>query len=295
MEGNTLQVMRNDADSIKKSVAGSARLDKTANLAPVRELRVAEKTERDPWSARIRIGVVLFALFWLFMVGAMWSRAANADEGASSGSSGSNDEYSFKWLDPEKKIYVLQNRRYTKTNRVLLSLLTGPGFSNAYRSTWSLQPRAAYYFSEEWGFEVFYSKVFNWQNNTYKALSSTGTTLYPVINEIRGEFGALVHWVPWYAKINVFNSIIYFDWYFAGGLGAVNHSMTTSTTNVNSFTSSDDLGLYLATGHQYHLSETFTVRLDFMGTYYRAPLTVQTGDKVWFSNYDFTFGLGVRL
>ncbi|MFL5813510.1 MAG: outer membrane beta-barrel domain-containing protein [Bdellovibrionia bacterium] len=173
--------------------------------------------------------------------------------------------------------------------------MTGPGFSNAYRSTWSLQPRIAYYFSEEWGFEVFYSKVFNSENNTYKALSSTGTTLFPVIHEIRSEMGALLHWVPWYAKINVFNSILYFDWYFAGGLGSVMDAMTTSKTDVNSFSTSNDLALYLGTGHQYHINETFTVRLDFMGTYYRAPLTVSSPDKVWFSNYDFTFGLGIRL
>jgi outer membrane beta-barrel protein len=243
--------------------------------------------------------VIFFALLWLLMVGAMWSRAANADEGSNQGSSqgaqGSKDEYSFKWLDPEKKIYVLQNRRYVKADRPLISLLTGPGFSNAYRNTWSLQPRVAYYFSEEWGFEVFYSKVFNSQNNTFKALTSTGTTLFPVIHEIRSEMGALIHWVPWYAKINVFNSILYFDWYFAGGLGSVNDAMTTSKTDPNNFSTNDDLAVYLGTGHQYHLNETFTIRLDFMGTYYRAPLSVGTNDKVWFSNYDFTFGLGIRL
>jgi outer membrane beta-barrel protein len=116
-----------------------------------------------------------------------------------------------------------------------------------------------------------------------------------VIHEIRSEMGALIHWVPWYAKINVFNSILYFDWYFAGGLGSVNDAMTTSKTDPNNFSTNDDLAVYLGTGHQYHLNETFTIRLDFMGTYYRAPLSVGTNDKVWFSNYDFTFGLGIRL
>lgn len=286
MEGNTLQVVREDADSNKTS----------ANPAPVRELRLAENTGSDPWPTRIRFGVILFALLWLFMVGAMWSRAASADEGSSSNSNvSSSDEYSFKWLDPEKKIYVLQNRRYTKANRLMLSLMTGPGFSNAYRNTWSLSPRVAYYFSEAWGFEVFYSKIFNSQNNNYQALASTNTNVFPVIHEIRSEMGAMVHWVPWYAKINVFNSILYFDWYFGGGLGTVNNAVTTSKSDPTSFATSDDLGLFLSTGHQYHINETFTVRLDFMGTYYRAPLTFNAGDKVWFSNYDFTFGLGIRL
>jgi outer membrane beta-barrel protein len=286
VEGNTLQVMRSDADNIKKTTAS----------APVRELRLAENTGLDPWSARIRAGVVFFALLWLLMIGAMWSRAASADEGMGSESNpSSNDEYSFKWLDPEKKIYVLQNRRYVKANRLMLSLMGGPGFSNAYRNTFSIQPRVSYYFSEQWGFEIFYSKVFNSQNDTYKALRSTGTTLFPVIHEVRSELGAMVQWVPWYAKINVFNSILYFDWYFAGGLGSVDNAMTTSYTNPDIFTTDNQFAIFWSTGHQYHLSENFTVRLDFMGTYYRAPLTVQTTDKVWFSNYDFTFGLGIRL
>jgi outer membrane beta-barrel protein len=286
VEGNTLQVVRDSADSIQNS----------SQTSSVREIRATESQTPDPWANRIRIGVILFALLWLFMIGAMWSRAASADEGSSQGSSqGSKDEYSFKWLDPEKKIYVLQNRRYVKANRPLISLMTGPGFSNAYRNTWSLQPRIAYYFSEEWGLEVFYGKIFNSENNTYKALQSSGTKLFPVIHEIRSEMGALLHWVPWYAKINVFNSILYFDWYFAGGLGSINDAMTTSTSDPSNFSTNNDLGLYLGTGHQYHINETFTVRLDFMGTYYRAPLTVSSPDKVWFSNYDFTFGLGIRL
>jgi outer membrane beta-barrel protein len=289
VEGNTLQVTRDDADSNRNH----------SHQAPARELRLAQTAkpqaadpQRDPWTTRIRVALVVFAVLWLFLVGAMWSRAASAAD-----TNGSNSEYSFKWLDPDKKIYVLQNRRYLKADHVMISGMLGPGFSNPYRSTFSFQPRAAYYFSEDWGFEVFYSKVANSQNNTYKALVSTNTSVFPVIREIRSEFGALAQWVPWYAKINVFNSILYFDWYFAGGLGSVNTAVTTGTdkASLSNYVTQTETAFYLATGHQYHINETFTVRLDFMGTYYRAPLTGQTGDSVWFSNYDFTFGLGVRL
>ena len=37
---------------------------------------------------------------------------------ASGDGSNSDDEYNFNWLDPEKKIYVLQNRKYLKANRL---------------------------------------------------------------------------------------------------------------------------------------------------------------------------------
>jgi outer membrane beta-barrel protein len=296
VEGNTLQVTRNGADSKNESALRPSLVTHLQDQAP--QQPVASAKEDSPWPQRIRIGVIVFSVIWLFLIGTLWSRAANADDNgtaSSSSNANSNDEYSFKWLDPEKKIYVLQNRRYLKSGHLMLSVMGGPGFSNAYRNTFSVQPRVTYYFSEDWGFEVFYSKIFNSENNTFKALTSTGTNVFPVIHEVRSSMGALIHWVPWYAKINVFNSILYFDWYFSGGLGAVTDAMTTSTTNPNSFSTEDQLGVFVGTGHQYHLSETFTVRLDFMGTYYRAPLTVSTGEKVWFSNYDFTFGLGIRL
>ena len=32
-----------------------------------------------------------------------------------------DDEYNFSWLDPDKKIYVLQNRKYRKAGRVMFS------------------------------------------------------------------------------------------------------------------------------------------------------------------------------
>lgn len=255
-------------------------------------LRVKQENHKEAnWTFRIRVGVVILAFLWLVVVGAAWSRAAENDVMQSD----SDSEYSFRWLDPEKKIYVLQNRRYVKANRLMLSFLAGPGFSNPYRNTFSVEPRAAYYLSESLGFEVFYDQTFNSQNNTYKALVSTGTQVYPVIRETRSQVGALAQWVPWYAKINFFNNILYFDWYLSGGLGSVNTAVTTSATDPTSFTNQNQLGLFLGTGQMFYIGDTMTVRLDFMGTFYRAPLQGLTGDNVWFSNYNFAIGFGVRL
>ncbi len=207
-----------------------------------------------------------------------------------------NDEYSFDWLDPEKKIYVLQNRKYLKTNRPVLSLMIGPGLTGAYQNRFNLDPRLAYYINESWGIEGFYTKSFNTENSDLKALKNATTTL-PLIREVQSQLGILVHWVPWYAKINVFNSILYFDWYFSGGLGSIGTGLDTraSSTAPANIIRQDFFALYLGTGHQYHLSEHFLVRLDFMGSYYSAPLFGNTGESTWFSNYNFSFGVGLRL
>ena len=87
------------------------------------------QTARD-WG--FRVGLVVIAGLWLALVAGAWAEAAESRE---------SDEYNFSWLDPDKKIYVLQNRKYLKSNRLLMSVMMGPGFNNAFRSIYSIDPR----------------------------------------------------------------------------------------------------------------------------------------------------------
>lgn len=208
----------------------------------------------------------------------------------------SDDEYNFSWLDPDKKIYVLQNRRYQKANRALLSGMVGVGWSNPYRSTFNIDPRLAFYFSETLGFEVFYTMVSNSGNSTYEALRNSSPSSLPIIREITSQYGALLHWVPWYAKINMFNQILYFDWYISGGLGQIKSRIDTNRFSTGSpvYENQDLFAFFVGTGHQYHLSESFLVRLDVTGAFYQAQIYGNSGDKKLYSNYNFTFGIGFK-
>ncbi|MCM2323834.1 MAG: outer membrane beta-barrel domain-containing protein [Oligoflexia bacterium] len=249
----------------------------------------AANARKGAWALRLLL--ILTAMLWLTLVAASWTQGAQAAEAQES-----EQEYSFKWLDPEKKIYVLQNRRYLKANRLLLSALAGPGLSNPYRTTWGLEPRVAYYVREDLGLEVFYRRSLNSKNNAFEALVATNASVFPVIREIRGQYGALLHWVPWYAKINVFNKILYFDWYLSGGAGQLQTWINRDARFPNGeFVQQDLFGLFLGTGHQYHLSRSLTVRLDFSGAFYQAPTFGLTGEDVWFSDYNFTVGVGIRI
>lgn len=236
--------------------------------------------------------LIMVATLWMLALAASWADAANAADRGS--------EYSFNWLDPDKKIYVLQNRRYTKANRVMISAMAGVGVSNPYRDTYSFDPRVAYYFSESFGIEVFHTMFSNSENSTLEALKqAVGTVagVLPVVREIKTQYGALAHYVPWYAKINVFNQILYFDWYFSGGVGQLGTDVITQTTTTGpKIANTQNLfGVFLGTGHQYHLNESLTVRLDFSGAFYQAPIFGNTGEENWFSNYTFGIGLGLRI
>lgn len=235
----------------------------------------------------LRAGVVLLATLWLILIASSWADAKENKE---------DDEYNFNWLDPDKKIYVLQNRKYLKAKRLMLSAMIGPGWSNPYKTTFNIDPRAAYYLSESFGIEVFYQFTMNKSNSTLEALERASTTV-PIIREIKSQTGILLHWVPWYAKINVFNKILYFDWYFAGGAGSIRSDLDVrgSRSAAPAIQAENPFAVYLATGHQYHLTHDVTVRLDVTGAFYRGQVSVNSGDKSWYSNYNFGFGLGLRL
>lgn len=236
----------------------------------------------------VKLLLVLMAALWLSVVAASWSEAAEDPD----------NEYNFSWLDPDKKVSVLQNRKFRKVNRALLSLNLGLADTNAYRQSYAIDPRLAYYFSESWGVEVFYSMFSNKKNSTAEALESTGASASPDVIEMKNQMGVLLHWVPWYAKINVFNTVLYFDWYFAGGLGTINADMVAGGASqaAGIANSSKSLTAYhLGTGQLFHVSESFIVRLDFRNTWFKAPSRAVTGSETMFNSTTFQLGLGLML
>lgn len=261
------------------------------------------KSNSKPWS--MKLGLVLLAILWLALIAGTYADNSEAKEPAKESMRENSkdieatidDDYSFSWLDPEKKIYVLQNRRYTKINRGLLSVMGGPSLSNPYRNTYGITGRVGYFFSEAFGVEGFYSGFLNSENNTFEALALAAPNTLPVVREIRTQLGLLGQWVPWYAKLNVFNSILYLDWYFSGGIGSLKAALDTrrSATAASVYVNENHLALYLGTGHLYHLNHRLVVRLDYLKAIYQAPVSGTTGPNAWFSNDLFSLGIGVKL
>lgn len=229
------------------------------------------------------------------------------DVSASYAASSEENDYNFSWLDPEKRIYVLQNRRYRKAGAPILSLLGGVSLGDTYRSVYQVQPRFGYWFNEELGLEVFYSARFNNINNTYRALEQSidagGVTKSPFIREVKSQLGLLFNWAPWYAKINMFNQILYFDWYFSLGAGVmttdVGPKTKTDPASAASWSTENLFAVYVGTGQIFHVNETWNIRLDALGHFYSAEiykgLVGAPQDKAIFSNYTLGLGVGCRL
>jgi outer membrane beta-barrel protein len=222
--------------------------------------------------------IVLFALIAMMSSGNVWAK---------------EDEYHFRWLDPDKKIYVLQNRKFEKAKHVLINAMFGPNAGTPFRSSVMLTPRISYYFKEWIGIEAFFSYTFNWENTLFDAVLSVAPSNLPVVRETRMQYGGAISLVPWYAKMNFFNQILYFDWYFNLGLGGSSvarddrPNRNTSAVYVNEtfFTG------FLSTGHLYHINRWVHVRLDFTAALYAAPNLGATGTLMINPNY--VFGAGV--
>ncbi len=206
-------------------------------------------------------------------------------------------EYSFRWLDPDKKIYVLQNRRYRKANHFIVSAMFGRGLTGTYKSSFNVDPRMTYYFSEIWGVELFYSKFFNSDSNTLTNLQAAAPTALPNIREITSQFGINMHWSPWYSKINVFNTVLYFDWFFSLGVGKIDLQIDTRTAAADPsvFVISNPLAVYLGTGQIFHVSRSFLARIDFLGTIYKAEAVSKGEESAWVSYFSFNLGVGLKL
>ncbi|MGE4232952.1 MAG: outer membrane beta-barrel domain-containing protein [Bacteriovoracia bacterium] len=206
------------------------------------------------------------------------------------------DEYNFSWVDPDKKIYVIQNRKFTKAGHVGLFVSGALNLSNPFKMAYAGIPRAAYWISEAIGIEVFYAKEVNFDNDTLKSLRTVNSTALPFVREHRSYYGALLSWSPWYGKVNFFNLIVYYDWFINAGGGQLQTALdiNRSAYSPSNFQEETIPAVFFGTGYQFYLNNNFLLRLDLMGMGYSAKGADNTTERIY-TNWNFAAGLGLKL
>ena len=227
----------------------------------------------------------------LILVSIVMSTAILADE---------KSLYNFSWLDNDKEIYVLQNRKFRKDGSFYVGATGAYNLSQDFLDAYGGTVRAGYFFTEDWGFEGLFGKNTSKESDTAKGVKEQGA--FPFYREIDTYMGAMLMWSPFYSKINTFNKIFYFDWMF--GLGVANIStkdnrklFETTALDTKAMTSESSIGALWNTGFRFYLSNNWSLRLDVTGLTYKANKTKRniannnsTASKV-FTNYDLGFGL----
>ncbi|MBF0312616.1 MAG: outer membrane beta-barrel domain-containing protein [Oligoflexia bacterium] len=208
--------------------------------------------------------------------------------------------YEFKWLDPDKAVYVLQNRKYRKKGHFHLNAGGGMSVADAYLTASNLQARAGFFFLEDIGAEAIYGRNFASENDNAASVKSAGAI--PFYRKIESYMGGLLLWSPFYSKMNTFNKIMYYD--ILLGLGAAtiseenNRNHLVDGHTLRPLTTESHTAIMWNVGSQFYLSEAFRVRLDLLGQHYKAQSALKaspTSSESWYSHYDLTLSLGYSL
>lgn len=208
--------------------------------------------------------------------------------------------YDFSWLDQDKEVYVLQNRKFRKKNNFYVGATFGKSTNGAYIDSMDLNVLAGFYFSEQFGFEVSFNKADGQTNKTFDSIE--GQKAVPFFRKIDSSIDALFLWSPFYSKTNLFNKIIYYDWQFGLGLTSVNtldNRNDFSTSTGTGLTKESAIGLSWISGIRFYVTESWSMRLDFRGRHVRVDEITQdfsassTDAKENFSHY-YSLNLGLN-
>ena len=206
--------------------------------------------------------------------------------------------YEFSWLDKDKEIYVLQNRRYRKVGTAYIGALGVKTISGAFIDSYGGSARAGYFFSEDWGIEGVFGKSSGHTNDTAKGVESSGSTGF--YRKIDNYTGAMLMWSPFYSKINTFNQVFYYDWMFGLGVASIktlDNRLELPTVKSSTLTSSSMMGVLWNAGLRVYINDNWSIRIDFTGLHAKpksgnvnaASGSISTSNL--FSNYDLGVGL----
>jgi outer membrane beta-barrel protein len=205
---------------------------------------------------------------------------------------GEKSLYDFLWLDPDKKVYVLQNKLYKKENTFYVDVGYLSNFTSKFQHTNGFNIKTGYYFHEEWGVELFYNQYKNSNNDDYNNVRNVNGA-DPFVRRFKDSMGALVVWSPFYGKINTFNKIFYFDWSFGAGMAKINADSNRKTVDDTNLKST--YAAVWKTNFKFHLKENVHLGVEWMQHHYRAPGPDRDGKKAkesFKTNQDLILSIG---
>lgn len=210
--------------------------------------------------------------------------------------------YNFSWLDNDKEIYVLQNRKFRKAESFYVGGTVGYNLSQDFLDAYGGSVRAGYFFKENWGIEALYSRSESTESDTAKGVKAQGA--FPFYRDIKSIMGAMIMWSPFYSKINTFNQIFYYDWMFGLGVASVNtednrnlFNSTLPASSQRSLETENTLGALWNIGLRFYINTNWSLRLDVTGVTYKADRVkgdVSASPQMssdYFTDYDLGLGL----
>ena len=209
---------------------------------------------------------------------------------------GEKDLYEFLWLDPDKSVYVLQNKVHEKDKSFYVDLGYAANQTSNFQDTAGAQLRAGYFFKEEWAVEFQYMQWTNSDNTAFESVGAVNGAEPFVVRPVSSASVFLV-WSPFYGKINTFNEIYYFDWSFGVGTGQFNieSSLDSNVENPNDPNVYKDetlVPVQLKTNVKFHINKRVHLGVEFLNTNFQTASPSSPNTEKWRQNNDLIFSLG---
>ncbi len=212
--------------------------------------------------------------------------------------------YDFSWLDKDKEVYVLQNRKFFKKGTMNLAVGAGMTLSGAFVDAQAVQGRIGFYPLENWGIELVFSANRGEENDNAKAVRlNGGAGSVPFRRITKDYFGGMIQWAPFYAKVNTFNKVLYVDWYLGLGIAKLeeeNNRLEIPPPNDDKTPTKEvHNGILWGTGLRVFITKRWHARLDLTGIHYTATKATEVKDngtgKSYYNNYDLALSVGVSI
>ena len=220
----------------------------------------------------------------------------------SSAFAGTKDYYEFKWLVPEKKVFVLQDKLYENEKKIYVNLGYGFQSLSQFQDTTNFHLGLGYYFKEEWGVEFFTHIYRNKNNSAYDAVqnpsSSGATSVLPFILRVKNAYGLMAIYSPFYAKLNTYNLIYYIDWSFGLGVAKLsaedNYRAFTNNNVALGYETVNKTAITAKTQVSFHLSERWSFNIDFYNYWVKARQP-NGGSEKYIRYDDWIFSAGMNF
>jgi outer membrane beta-barrel protein len=167
------------------------------------------------------------------------------------------------WSAKDDDFAVVQNRRYTKSDRFFLSVSGGVPFNDPFNSGNIASANVGYFFNERWGLDLEY-KTGSLKDNDATSLFISRYGVYPDHNVFQNSQILSVTLVPFYAKMSFMDtSIIYFDMGFSLGAGTLSYTIKKSEGDETKSAPVAKLGFF----QQVFFTEHFALRAELSNTW----------------------------
>ncbi len=157
-------------------------------------------------------------------------------------------------------VEVVQNRLYSKKNRLSIQVGAGTVSTDPFLNVKSLTGGIGYHFSESFGVYAIGRKYLVSDSSYMTELKNgvtTGAATSANVNRPNSYFGGEIQYSPFYGKMSLSGaSIIHYDVHFLAGLGV--------TDTESGKYSTPSVGL----GPEFYLGNTVAIRFDYRLTYY---------------------------